>query len=322
MAVLRQTAGSVSGRYGDLISALNEHPRRIPSKYFYDDEGSRLFEQITEQDEYYPARAECEILKRQSQDVLVACGMPERLNVVELGAGDGRKTAHLLRACQNAKVEITYRPVDISRQALYDLESRMFTECPGVRIEPCELDLETRFRHIPMATGCMNLVLFLGSSLGNYLPPAQLNFLTRLRSVMHKHDHALIGFDLKKDARILERAYNDKAGVTRTFNMNLLKRLNRELHADFSPKRFKHQSCYNPATGAMESWLISQEEQTVHVRDLGLRFHLDAFEGIHVETSWKFSPREIRDLALHTGFARVAAFFDKKSYFTDELWSG
>jgi L-histidine N-alpha-methyltransferase len=323
MAVFKYPLSAVKADdhpYVDLIQSLSEHPRRIPSKYFYDDEGSRLFEKITELTEYYPTACENEILARQSFDILVACGMPARLNVVELGAGDGRKTCHFLKAAVHEGTEIIYRPVDISAQALEDLQARMQESCPGVRIEPCRLDMEHDFRKLPIEAHDRNLVLYLGSSLGNFTPPEQISFFTKLKALLQPGDFLLTGFDLKKDSELLMRAYDDSQGTTREFNMNLLRRLNRELQADFRENRFKHMAAYNPGTGSMESWLISMEEQTVHIEGLGMEIHFDAFEGIHTETSWKFSPREIRQLARRTGFKRVASFFDHQAWFTDELW--
>ena len=206
-------------------------------------------------------------------------------------------------------------------QALNDLQERMRTSCPGVQVLPCQLDMEHDFRKLPIDSHERNLLLYLGSSLGNFTLAEQRSFLAKLKTYMQAGDFLLIGFDLKKDPGALLRAYDDPQGITREFNMNLLRRLNRELEADFSEDRFNHMATYNPATGSMESWLVSQEEQTVHLRGLDLQVHLDAYEGIHVETSWKFSPREIRHLARQTGFNRVASFFDHRAYFSDELWT-
>jgi dimethylhistidine N-methyltransferase len=321
MAVLGNSLGEVSPRsYDDLLKGLSSHPKRIPSKYFYDDRGSRIFARITELEEYYPTRCEDEILSHQAKMILELCDSEKPLNIVELGAGDGRKTIHLLRAGVKHRREVTYRPVDISPQALKDLSVRLKNAVPEMKIEPCQIDLERGMENLPLEYEACNLILFLGSSIGNYDEGEQRDFLLQLREAMNPGDFALIGFDLKKDPRVLKRAYDDHKGVTREFNMNLLRRLNREIEADFDEKHFRHLASYNPGTGAMESWLISQKEQTVRLRALGAQLTLEAFEGIHVETSWKFSRQEIRSMAIATGFNQLRSFYDGHYWFVDELW--
>ncbi|MBX3022113.1 MAG: L-histidine N(alpha)-methyltransferase [Bdellovibrionales bacterium] len=322
MAVFRYPLSTLEKHpHYDLMQALDERPRRIPSKYFYDDRGSRLFERITDLEEYYPTACESEILHRHARDILTDCGVPKYLNLVELGAGDGRKTLHLLKAARDKGVAVNYRPVDISAQALDDLQARLHESLPDLRIEPAVMDIEREFEKLPIDPKERNLVLYLGSSLGNFTPDEQRVFLDSLCEKLHSGDRLLLGLDLKKDPAVLQKAYDDSKGVTRAFNMNLLERLNREVHADFNPNRFKHVAVYNPSTGAMESWLLSLEEQSVHLRNLNMSLHLDAFEAIHTETSWKFSPRDIKALAHTTGFTRLASFTDYRGYFCDELWT-
>jgi L-histidine N-alpha-methyltransferase len=305
----------------DLTEALEAKPRRIPSKYFYDDRGSRIFAHITELESYYPARCEQEILQKYSQKLLRALHVSRKLNIIELGAGDGRKIGPLLQAARARFKHCTYRPVDISSQALHDAQLRLAPQVPGLTITPCRLDMEKNLRHLPLDRSAQNLVLFLGSTIGNFTPEDQLAFLRQLRQVMFDGDFLCVGFDLKKDPHILQQAYDDPEGVTREFNMNLLRRLNRELDADFDEGAFAHLASYNPSTGAMESWLVSQREQTVNLLKLHREIHLDAFEGIQVETSWKFSPSEIRALGKAAGFQSSREFFDKNRWFVDALWT-
>jgi dimethylhistidine N-methyltransferase len=305
----------------DLTAGLDSRPRRIPSKYFYDDQGSRLFAHITDLDEYYPTRCEQEILREQSQILLQSIRAEEPLNIVELGAGDGRKIGPLLEASRERFARVTYRPVDISVQALQDLRGRLRKQIPDLQVEPCLLDIEKNLAKLPLNREGTNLILFLGSSIGNFTPQEQRKFLQDLRGVMHKRDFLCVGFDLKKDPHIMLKAYNDSEGVTREFNLNLLRRFNRELGADFDERAFEHVASYNPATGAMESWLVSQKEQTVSLPKIHRTLHLDAFEGIQVETSWKFSLREIRALAKATGFTQVRSLYDHSGWFVDEVWT-
>jgi len=305
----------------ELAQALESKPRRIPSKFFYDANGTRLFSHITELASYYPTRCEQEILDEQSQRLMVMLPPGDKINIVELGAGDGRKIGSLLESARGKYNDVTYRPVDISLQALQDLEARLKTRIPGLTVEPSLIDIENDWHAIPFDRNSLNLVLFLGSSIGNFMPPEQQMFLSRIRSVMGPHDYLCIGFDLKKDPHILQQAYDDPEGVTREFNMNLLRRFNREFDADFDEHAFEHIAAYNPATGSMESWLVSQREQTVHLPKLKRQLHLDAYEGIQVETSWKFSRREIEELARSSGFEPVSSLYDRSGWFVDDLWT-
>jgi L-histidine N-alpha-methyltransferase len=327
MAILRNSLSAVktpaTSRYQDLIDGLETRPRRIPSKYFYDDRGSRIFSHITELNEYYPTRCEAEILGGQSEAILDACGARngEGLNIVELGAGDGRKIVHLLRAAKKrAQNKLCYQPVDISLQALRDVKDRVQDLVEGVTVEPRLLDMEHDLESLKLSIESRNLILYLGSSIGNFTPDEQRRFLRRMRAAMGHGDFICIGFDLKKDPHILRMAYDDPGGVTKEFNMNLLRRLNRELGADFNEANFAHVASYNPGTGSMESWLVSQKEQAVDLPLLERTLKLDAFEGIHVETSWKFSRREIVNLARDSGFFPVQSFVNKSDWFVDELW--
>jgi len=305
----------------DLTEGLDSRPRKIPSKYFYDDQGSRLFAHISELEEYYPTRCEKEILSEQSRKLLSSVTSSTDLNIVELGAGDGRKIGPLIEAALKRFSHVTYRPVDISMQALKDVRNLLRDQIPELHVEPCLLDIEKNLAGLPLNRHTANLILFLGSTIGNFTPPQQRHFLRELRVIMRAGDYLCIGFDLKKDPQILIKAYDDSEGVTREFNLNLLRRFNRELGADFNEDAFEHIAAYNPATGAMESWLVSQKEQTVNLPKLHRTFHFDAYEGIQVETSWKFSRREIKALAKAAGFRQVQSLYDQSRWFVDELWT-
>lgn len=308
--------------YEDLLQGLQQIPKRIPSKYFYDSVGSDLFVRITKLDEYYLTACEKEILDKQSEDILSKLNVSRsmKLNIVELGAGDGHKTLSLLKSSLNCCSSITYRPVDISATALQDLEQRLLKEIPEVPIQPCLLDMENEFQNLPIRKDSKNVVLFLGSSLGNFTPDEQSLFLSKLHSVLNPQDCVLIGFDLKKDPVLLQKAYSDSEGVTEKFNMNLLLRLNREVGANFDTQQFRHWALFNPLTGAMESWLVSLKDQEIELAELDYKFKLNAYEAIHVETSWKFSEPEIDRLASRVGFSVIKNFKDQKEWFVDSLW--
>ncbi|HEX4922928.1 MAG TPA: L-histidine N(alpha)-methyltransferase [Bdellovibrionales bacterium] len=329
MAVFRDTTRKLditrppargSDQYRDLVQGLLSAPKRIPSKYFYDAAGSEIFSAIMKCPEYYLTACEDEILRENAHALVRACARDRRLNIVELGAGDGTKTRHLLREAQNAGLMVSYAPIDISNGALKQLETNLAAELEGVVYNPIALDLERELSLLPLSSDAQNLILYLGSSIGNLLPTEQAAFLTELRRTMDFGDHLLVGFDLKKPCEILMPAYNDGAGWTREFNLNILRRLNRELNADFNVEAFKHQPLYNPKNGAMESWLISMAKQHVHLWHLGVTIEFKAFEAIQTETSWKFSHDEIETLAACAGFHRVDKFTDRRGWFNDELW--
>jgi dimethylhistidine N-methyltransferase len=330
MALYRNSSGeirperslSLIAAHQELIEGLQSGPRRIPSKYLYDDEGSRIFLQITQLPEYYLTRCEFEILQRQSAAILEACDADasEPMTVVELGAGDGHKTIPFLRAAQRKFRRLTYRPVDISREALCEVRATLGRQVRGIRIEPALLDMEQNLARLPLDPEARNILLYLGSSIGNLERAAQRAYLGRLREAMSGRDFLFIGFDLKKELFTLQNAYDDSRGVTREFNLNLLRRLNREFGADFRDSDFLHWPLYNPASGAMESWLVSRKSQTVSLPALDCVLELASFEGMQVEISWKFSAEEISALAAASGFVQVARFTDTRGWFVDELW--
>jgi len=317
----RKTHGADSSFARDVLAGLSRRPKSLPPKYFYDEKGSRLFQQITQQEEYYLTRTEREILES-------CCGRlasrfsaaPFRL--VELGAGDGNKTKLLLQHFIDAGLQFEYVPIDICRESLEELaasltglESSERMTVNGIVAEYFEaLAALSRRNHQPTC------VLFLGSNIGNFRPGGMRRFFCRLRRTLRPGDCVLTGFDLKKDPCVLERAYNDAQGATREFNFNLLDRINRELGGDFDRTRFQHRGVYNARLGRMESWLISLAEQRVAVSDVGRRFALHRGEGIHVECSYKFDFQQIERLAAASSFEVAEHFCDRRRWFVDSLW--
>jgi L-histidine Nalpha-methyltransferase len=304
----------------DVLVGLSERPKRVPSKYFYDEAGSRGFQAIMELPEYYLTRCETEILEKNCERILEPL-MGEKINVVDLGAGDGKKTMIVLEHLRRAKADFTYVPIDISESAMRDLVDTVRARMPDVRIE----GLVGEYSQCVEALGKedasrRNLVLFLGSNIGNFNSVRARAFLRRLWSVLREDDRVLIGFDLKKDIEILLAAYNDRRGVTREFNLNLLHRMNRELGAHFDVKSFRHFGTYNVFSGAMESYLVSLEAQIVRVDALEMSFSFDAWEPVHTEYSYKYLRSDVESLAKDTGFTYEARFEDERGYFLDARW--
>jgi L-histidine N-alpha-methyltransferase len=303
----------------DVLLGLSERPRRLSSRYFYDDEGSRLFQRITDSPDYYPTRVEAEILHARKDAILDAVG-DKSFKLVDLGVGDGRKTDILLAQAVERQRDVTFVPIDISEAALSGLVDKMQAKFPSVRVSGVVAEYFDGLHSLRDSNGERTVVLFLGSNIGNFRTDRARVFLRQMWDALADGDLVLIGFDLKKDIDVLLRAYNDRDGITREFNLNLLTRLNRELGADFDRDAFRHFATYNVFTGAMESYLVSQRRQTVTVRDLKHSFDFEPFEPIHTEYSYKYLDSDIEDLAAATGFKVVERWYDQKRWFSDMLW--
>lgn len=300
---------------------LSQTPKSIPSLYFYDARGSRLFQQITELEEYYLTGCEFEILRTHAGHIAdLLSGEPFRL--VELGAGDGRKTRVLLEHFLARQLDFDYTPVDICAEAIDGLSFSMTTALPQLRgrIQGINAEYVDALNQLAAQGASRNVVLFLGSNIGNFDPSAARRFLRGLRCALNPGDLVLVGVDLKKDIDVLARAYNDSQGVTREFNFNLLDRINLELGANFRRDRFQHLAPYNPRLGCMESWLMSRQRQQVRIGAAGAVYTLEPWEGILFERSYKYSLDEIDALATAAGFSTCETFLDRRHYFADALW--
>jgi len=288
----------------DVLTGLAESPKRLPSRYFYDDRGSEIFQQIMELDEYYLTGCEEEILEEHGQAILAATG-DGPLSLVDMGAGDGKKTLLLLDRLVAAGRSARYLPIDISEAAIAGLTGVVEGSYPDIAVEGVVSEyfsglqwLGHQPRRSAVGTGdSSQLVLFLGSNIGNLDRPRARTFLRRLWTGLASGDHVLIGFDLKKDIELLLAAYNDRQGVTASFNLNLLTRINRELGGHFSVDRFRHFSTYNVFWGAMESYLVSLDPQEVRIDRLQSSFTFRAWEPLHTEYSYKYLLADIERLA-------------------------
>ncbi|GAB2792308.1 dimethylhistidine N-methyltransferase [Hymenobacter luteus] len=310
-------------------SPLGQHVREglsrpfktLSSMYFYDDEGSRLFQQIMALPEYYPTRTEFGLLTRHQQAIGQALrphDPAEPFFLLELGAGDGLKTKILLRHLLAAGARFTYVPVDISSAALEGLATSLRAELPTLRVEPVVADYAEALRLMASRPG-RKAVLFLGSNIGNFLPDDRHRFLQNLAQPLTPDDRLLIGFDLQKDPRLIRAAYDDSQGVTARFNLNLLHRLNQELGANFDLNQWQHYTDYDPLSGAVRSFLVSRRAQAVHFSALNWQVDFAAWEMIHTENSYKFSRPGIAALASAAGLAVQEFFTDEQDYFADVI---
>lgn len=303
----------------DVLTGLSQMPKSLPSKYFYDEEGSKLFQQITELPEYYLTQCETEILHSKKEKIARLIN-GRRFNLVELGAGDGRKTKILLEHFMGTGLDFCYVPIDICEAAVEELIGGIDKHSPQLPIEGLVADYCDGLHWLSNKNEHRNVVLFLGSSIGNFSYFEAREFLYSLWNSLDDGDYLLIGFDLKKDIQLLERAYNDSQDVTARFNLNLLHRINRELGGNFDADQFQHYSTYNALSGAMESYLISRQEQVVDIEALNQSFSFEAWEPVHTEYSHKYLESDIASLAEETGFTIVAQLMDSKGFFVDSVW--
>lgn len=305
----------------DVYLGLSHSPKWLSSKYFYDKRGDEIFQQIMNMPSYYLTNAEYEIFETHRDKILSAFTKDEKpFRLVELGAGDGYKTKVLLKDFLSKKADFHYCPVDISGNVLRLLEEDVKSELPNLSIECMEGDYFHMLADIATHNGHRNVVMFLGSNIGNFSENAALDFVKNIRKNIRKDDLLLLGYDLKKEPKIILEAYNDKEGITASFNYNLLERINRELDADFAIDKFQHYASYNPVNGECRSYLLSKQEQSVKIGDLDEVFYLDAWEPIFMEVSNKYAPHEMRDLMSRAGFEWVESFTDSNEYYVDGLW--
>ncbi len=274
----------------DVLRGLTLTPKQLSSKYFYDDEGSRLFQEIMKLPEYYPTRAEYKLFTEQTDEIYKAftdgC---DAIDLIELGAGDGTKTAVLIEYFLKQNSDFSYSPIDISKEACDALSEKFNAKFPDLKIDPHHGDYFEILQSLKNGSGRRKVILFLGSNIGNFNRDQAVDFFRQIRGVMNEKDRIFIGFDMQKDPRVIVRAYDDSQGVTAAFNMNLLRRINRELGADFDLDKFSHYAQYRPVECAARSFLISREKQTVHIAALNRSFEFEQWEPIFMEISQKYT---------------------------------
>lgn len=305
----------------DVLRGLSSTPKQLSSKYFYDDEGTRLFQEIMLLPEYYPTRAELKIFTERTGDICNAFTAGTRsIDVIELGAGDGTKTAVLIEEFLIRGTDFTYSPIDISQEANDALSARFRDKFPELRIDPHTGDYFKVLGTLRNGSDRRKVLMFLGSNIGNFQRGQAVDFFRQLRSVMNEHDRLFVGFDMQKDPRVIVNAYDDSQGITAAFNINLLRRINRELGADFDLDKFSHYAQYRPVECAARSFLISRERQTVHIAALNRSFEIEQWEAIFMEISQKYTRAMIEELATESGFEIETEFFDDENFYTDSLW--
>ena len=299
---------STSDLLSDVIAGLSSNPRTLPCKYFYDEQGAALFQKICELPEYYVTRTEIDILDQHRAEIASQLG--PNIELIGLGTGAGTKTRILIEALEKPAA---YIPVDISEKQLRKSTARFQKIFPNLEILPvCADYLQPVLLPSPRHKAARNVVYFPGSTIGNFEPNEALEFLRRI-NVSGRGGGLLIGVDLQKNQSVIEAAYNDKAGVTAEFNLNLLAHINRQTGANFNPSRWQHRAIYNSEAGRIEMYLISTTDQTVRIQDR--QFHFRAGEKILTEHSYKHTPEGFIALARQAGFDFVKLWTDDARLF-------
>lgn len=298
----------------DVRRGLTKNPKELPPKYFYDAHGAALFEQICELPEYYPTRTEREILEQIADEIIVSC---RATTLVEFGSGSSRKTRILLDAMARARSLDLYVPIDISADMLRQTAHALGDDYSGLRVHGLIGDFEHPVESLP--EGSPRLIIFLGGTIGNLTPDEATGFLRNVARLLTPEDRFLLGTDLVKDVDLLERAYNDAAGITAAFNRNILSVINQNLDANFALDRFEHLAFYNSEESRIEMHLVARESQQVSIEALDLAVNMAEGESIRTEISCKYTRKMVETMLAQTGFRLLHWDTDQHNLFALSL---
>ena len=304
----------------EVTEGLTSFPKFLSSKYIYDKKGDKLFQDIMAMPTYYLTDCEFEIFETHKEAIAQSFTDSKGFDLIELGAGDGKKTKVLLKHLIERGDTFSYLPIDISQNVLDGLKESVEREIPEIIIKPQQ---GTYFEVLEDVAGYnerKKVIMVLGSNIGNLLHPQAIDFLTNIKNAMTAGDLLYMGFDQKKNPQTILDAYNDPEGVTEAFNKNLLHRINNEMDADFNPDNFKHWEVYDPETGTAKSYLVSTKDQSVSIKTLGLKVDFTAWETIHTEISQKYDDTIVEWLASESGLEIINEFSDSKAYYKNYLF--
>ena len=305
----------------EVEEGLSATPKYLSSKYHYDNEGSRIFQEIMAMPEYYLTDCEMDIMKNRAAAIYEATGFKGYFNIIELGAGDGLKTKELLRNLLAIGADFTFVPIDISEEVINLLVKSMKQSLPNLKMNTQVGDYFEVMDKVEAEENCPNLVLFLGSNIGNFKDDWAVELLKHMNQHMRSGDKLLVGFDLMKNPNLIRNAYQDSLGITARFNLNVLTRINRELGGEFDLNTFDYYSHYNPENGDVRSYVFSLIEQDVKIAAIGKSIHFEKDEPVWMELSKKYSLSGIEQLGEDAGFTFEEHFLDSKKYFSDSLFS-
>ncbi|OQD43965.1 L-histidine N(alpha)-methyltransferase [Croceivirga radicis] len=306
----------------EVKEGLSAFPKHLSSKYFYDEIGDKLFQQIMALPEYYLTRAEYTIFEQHKSEITASFSTPNvPFNLYELGAGDGTKTKLLLKELLKQKYQFEYRPIDISANALAQLSTSLTNELPNVSVRPIQGTYFDSLKEMGQTQEKKKVILFLGSNIGNLNHKLAVEFLMNIAHILNKDDLFFMGMDQKKHPRTILNAYSDPSGITAAFNKNVLTRINNELGGNFNLDNFIHWESYNPETGTAKSYLVSKIAQEVTIDILEQSFEFDAWETIHTEISQKYDDAMVYQMAEDAGLRVVNQFKDANSTFKNYLFT-
>lgn len=305
--------------YKDVIASLSLPLKQLPSKYFYDATGDKIFQDIMGCDDYYLTKCEMEIFTTKTHELVNAILKEDKpFDIIELGAGDCTKSIHLLKGLMQAGADFNYMPIDISEHVIQELETTLPVKLPGLNVVGLNGDYFQMLQKVSGQSGRRKIILCLGANIANMPIDKSHAFCNDLRKHLSPGDMTIIGFDLKKNPKIIRAAYNDKDGFTAQFNLNLLRRMNRELDADFNIDLFEHYCSYDPESGSCKSYLVCLDDMTVTFPGQQITFKKD--ECIWLEISQKHTIEQISNMASANGFQAFSYLADSKNWFTDAIW--
>ncbi len=304
----------------ETAEGLTSFPKYLSSKFIYNKKGDKLFQDIMAMPSYYLTDTEFEILETHKDAITTAFTDTSGFDLIELGAGDGKKTKILLKHLVNRGDDFSYLPIDISQNVLDGLEASVQKEIPQVVIKPQQGMYFEVLESVAAYNSRKKVIMVLGSNIGNLLHPQAIDFLTNIQEAMSENDLLFMGFDQKKNPQTILDAYNDPEGITAAFNKNLLHRINEEMDANFDVSAFKHWEVYDPESGTAKSYLVSTKEQSISINTLGLTIHFTPWESIHTEISQKYDDTVVEWLAEESGLMIVDQFMDGKGYYKNYLF--
>ena len=305
----------------DVFEGLSNFPKFLSSKYFYDKAGDKLFQDIMALPEYYLTNSELEILSFHTSTIAeLFRGIGFGFDLIELGAGDGEKTKVLLQYLVKNDFNFTYKPIDISKNAIKTLSEKLASELPAVKVDAEIGEYFEVLSRLKDYNSRKKIIMLLGSNIGNLQHPKAIDFLTKLKNSMREGDLLFMGFDQKKDPQTILNAYNDTSGVTAAFNKNILNRINRELGGNFDVGKFKHWETYNPETGTAKSFLVATKAMKVSIEKLDLSITFTPWESIHTEISQKYDNQTVNWLAKEAGLNIETSFTDTKGFYKNYIF--
>ncbi|MDT0539301.1 L-histidine N(alpha)-methyltransferase [Croceitalea sp. P059] len=302
----------------EVYEGLTAFPKFLSSKYFYDEVGDKLFQDIMAMPEYYLTNTEFDILSEHKDKITSLFG--NDFSLFELGAGDGKKTKILLEHLSKNNIDFDYRPIDISQNALEQLKKSVNAELPNVVINTLQGTYFETLKNIDENSTKRKIILFLGSNIGNLLHPQAIDFLQKIHAILDKEDLVFMGFDQKKNPQTILDAYNDKTGITEAFNKNILTRINAEMGGNFNLENFTHWEVYDPESGTAKSYLVSKVKQEVVIEALELQLHFDAWETIHTEISQKYDDKVVTWLSEQANLKIIAQFADNENLYKNYIF--